>query len=269
MLGFIKIAAAVGITTIKIISTVLKIDTGSSYSSYRSRDPYADYYYPRFDSQRNYYSHSEPQPMYSPEPQQIQAMPQVSRRWDSQFGYYYPNRLPQPNYNQPKPVNTGYQQMNTMNQTNVSGYNYPNGTMNQIATPNYAQNMNNNMINPCMDTTSRRFMNQNPTYNNFNRFQQMPPSQLYNIQPPPNQQHGMYQQPNQCVDWRMLEQQRQAQNSQCVGSSKPWNERQPIFNWDYIRKYGWGEPKVQKDPDDVVAMFYDPEGRPLFGPAVI
>ena len=271
MLGLIEIAAVIGISTLKIISTALKIDSCSSYVSRNySSDPY-EYYHPRHHMQPNY-----SQPAIVEQPVQ-QPMPQRSRRWDSQFGYYYPNRLPQQNYSQPYPVNnTGYAPM---------------GTMNQVTSYNYNQNMNNNMMNQnmmnnCPDMTSRRYMNQQPTMQNnyfnrfqqqpmmqnnyFNGFQQQPPGQRYNIQPPPSQQQGMYNQPTQCVDWRMFDHQRQMQNNQCVGStSKPWDQRQPIFNWDYIRKYGWGEPEVQKNSDDVVAMFYDPQGRPLFGPAVL
>ena len=148
----------------------------------------------------------------------------------------------------------------------------------------YNNQTNYGMTNGCTDMTSRRFTNQIPDYNNtFSRRQQTmpfnfqqqplniqpPPMQRYNVQPPPMQQQGGYQQPSPCVDWRVLEQQRQSQNNQCVGSSKPWNERQPIVNWDYIRNHGWGEPQVQQNSDGVVAMFYDPQGRPLFGPAVL
>lgn len=212
------------------------------------------------NSRRNVVNYVAPQPVqqYVPQPivqpvQQYVPQPQPVQQYVPQPVV---QPVPQP---QPMPVQTQnipYSRRNiswnpdfgntSMNRLDMPNYSQPYpvnvnyGILPQQSTPTYSYNMVD--ANGCTDPTSRRFCS---TMN-------MPVQQ--------------YQQPQvQCVDWRntMNAHDNFRQNDQQPRQSKPY---QPIFNYDVINKYGFGENLFQEDKNSVVPMFYDDQWNPLYGP---
>jgi hypothetical protein len=210
------------------------------------------------NSRRNMVNHVAPRPVYQYVPQSVvHPVQQYATQPVVQ-----PAPQPQPVQQyvpQPQPVQTQnipYSRRNiswnpdfgntSMNRLDMPNYSQPYpvnvnyGILPQQSTPTYSYNMVD--ANGCTDPTSRRFCS---TMNM--------PIQQYQ------------QQQVQCVDWRntMNAHNNFRQDNQQPRQSKPY---QPIFNYDVINKYGFGENLFQEDKNSVVPMFYDDQWNPLYGP---
>lgn len=258
VLGIIRIAAVVGLSAVKLVSTALKVKEAREQGlinpifAHNNSNPYNNQ-----PMNNNVYCSVPQQPMMNYEPVWNDRFTSESRRYSQPTTTFQ-----QPIFAQPtQPVMNQY------------GYSEPVQAINNAPTPTQSRRFdvytNYNPNAYVNQTWSQPYYNNDPvvqnTWTGITNWRQYYASK---------QQQPMYQQAPQPVRYYQYPGQNQelqwadkSLGKMNMNYAQPQRRSGPIFNWNSPWLRYTRQP--QYDENGVVAMFYKDDGTPLFGPTPV